>query len=98
MGIFGLVIVILVALLYVLVGFIYLKFITNNVNLISLSIFLVAGLAGGFLAIVGYGAAFADSHGTLNSGGEIIVMFIFSGAVALVSSVIANHFLRRLSM
>jgi len=72
MGIFGLVIVILVALLYVLVGFIYLKFITNNVNLISLSIFLVAGLAGGFLAIV--------------------------GAVALVSSVIANHFLRRLSM
>jgi hypothetical protein len=98
MGIFGLIIIIPVILLYLLVGFVYLKITAGNANLISLGVFLVAGLAAGFLAMIGYGAVFADSHGSLNSASEVIGMFVLSGAVALVSSVTATHFLRRPNM
>jgi len=91
MGIFNLIIIIPVILLYLSIGWIYLKLARKPVNRKNLLVFVISGGIGGITSLIAYGLIAILLTGKLDNVIEIIGMFLFSGIIALVSSIIFTN-------
>lgn len=91
MGIFNLIILIPVVLLYLSVGWIYLRLTGKPINRIILLVFVISGGFGGLLSMITYAAIVTSSTGRFDSAVEIIGMFLVSGVSAILSSIIFTN-------
>lgn len=77
------------AIVYSLFGLVVLALLKKSINITSLAVFVGSGGVFGFLSMVLYRMVFADNSNRLNTSGEVIGMFLTSGASAILGSLIA---------